>query len=40
MKQLHKVIIVLALVFLTLATGCARKSCPAYNGSVQPAIVK
>ena len=40
MKQLRKVSIVLALVFLTLATGCARKNCPAYNTSVQPASLK
>jgi|GEM_PF-5335899 len=40
MKQLSKVIIGLALVFLTVAAGCARKSCPAYDTSVKPAVVK
>jgi hypothetical protein len=40
MKKLQKLSIVLAVATLTVTVGCARKSCPAYDSSVQSATVK
>lgn len=40
MKNLQKISIVALMAILTLSAGCARKSCPAYDSSVQKAVVK